>query len=498
MLWKAKRGYSAEMAMAVNAISVCRIIIATKSGCSPWGQNLPEATLHLSPRPLMAVRIMKLVPRFLQLTIAALALASVAPASATTDIMWWHAMTGELKKQLEKLATDFNASQSEFKVVPAYKGNYTETVTAAIFAFRSRTQPAIVQVNEIATATMTAAKGAIYPVFELMQDQKEPFNPAAYLPAVSGYYADAAGNMLSFPFNASTPILYYNKTSFRAAGLDPELPPKTWAALGAAAKKLRAAGSPCGFTTSWPSWIHIENFSAFHNLPVATHGNGFEGIDAALTLNSPVVTRHIAQLAQWQATKVFDYSGRAQTAEPRFQNAECGIFIGSSATRADIKANSKFEVGYGMLPYWDDVAGAPQNSIIGGATLWVLRNRPPEEYRGVAKFFGFLSKPEIQAAWHQSTGYLPITRAAFDLTRAQGFYESNPGTAISIEQITLKPPTENSRGIRLGSFVLIRDAIEDELEQAFSGRKPAQAALDAAVERGNRLLRQFERASPDR
>jgi sn-glycerol 3-phosphate transport system substrate-binding protein len=440
----------------------------------------------------------KSVFRFLQLMIVALAVGIAAPANAATDIMWWHAMTGELRKQLEKLAADFNASQSEFRIVPAYKGNYTETVTAAIFAFRSRTQPAIVQVNEIATATMTAAKGAIYPVYELMQDEGEPFAPAAYLPAVSGYYSDAAGNILSFPFNVSTPILYYNKTLFKVAGLDPAVAPKTWAEVGAAAKKLRAAGSPCGFTTSWPSWINIENFSAFHNLPVATRANGFDGIDAVLTFNNPVVARHIAQLAQWQATKVFDYSGRAQTAEPRFQNAECGIFIGSSATRADIKANSKFEVGYGMLPYWGDVDGAPQNSIIGGATLWVLRNRPPQEYKGVAKFFGFLSKPDVQAAWHQSTGYLPITRAAFDLTRTQGFYDSNPGTAISIEQITLKPPTENSRGLRLGSFVLIRDVIEDELEQAFSGKKPAQAALDSAVERGNRLLRQFERASPDR
>jgi sn-glycerol 3-phosphate transport system substrate-binding protein len=441
---------------------------------------------------------MKLASRLLQLMIVLFALGVAVPASATTNVMWWHAMTGELRKQLEKLAADFNASQSEFKVVPAYKGNYTETVTAAIFAFRSHTQPAIVQVNEIATATMTAARGAIYPVYELMQDQGEPFAPTAYLPAVSGYYADPAGNMLSFPFNASTPILYYNKTLFRGAGLDPEVAPKTWAEVGAAAKKLRAAGVACGFTTSWPSWINIENFSAFHNLPVATRANGFDGIDAVLTFNNPVVVRHIAQLAQWQAAKVFDYSGRAQSAEPRFQNAECGIFLGSSATRADIKANSKFDVGYGMLPYWDDVNGAPQNSIIGGATLWVLRDRPPGEYKGVAKFFGFLSKPEIQAAWHQSTGYLPITRAAFELTRAQGFYESNPGTAISIEQITLKPPTENSRGIRLGSFVLIRDVIEDELEQAFSGKKQAQAALDSAVARGNRLLRQFERASPDR
>jgi sn-glycerol 3-phosphate transport system substrate-binding protein len=440
----------------------------------------------------------KVALRFLQLVAAVTAITAASPAFAVTDIMWWHAMSGELGRQLEKLAADFNGAQSEYRIVPSYKGNYTETVTAAIFAFRSRSQPAIVQVNEIGTATMMAAKGAIYPVFELMRDESEAFSPAAYLPAVTGYYTDASGNMLSFPFNSSTPILYYNKDRFRAAGLDPEVAPKTWPEVGEAAKRLRASGMVCGMTTSWPSWINVENFSAFHNLPISTKANGFDGFDAVLNFNNPLMVRHITQLAQWQTTRVFDYSGRSTSAEPRFQNGECGIFIGSSATRADIKANSKFEVGYGMLPYWPDVAGAPQNSTIGGATLWVLRDRPRAEYNGVAKFFAFLSKPEIQAAWHQNTGYLPITRAAFDLTRAQGFYQRNPGTAISIEQITLKPPTENSRGVRLGSFVLIRDVIDDELEQAFSGRKSAQAALDSAVERGNRLLRQFERANPDR
>ncbi len=440
---------------------------------------------------------MKLTSRFLQIVVLAVA-ALASPAQAATEIMWWHAMSGELGKQLEKLAANFNASQSDFRIVPTYKGNYTETVTASIFAFRSRSQPAIVQVNEIATATMMAAKGAIYPVYELMRDQSEPFSPEAYLPAVAGYYSDVAGNMLSFPFNASTPILYYNKDLFRAAGLDPEVPPKTWPEIGAAAKRLRSAGAACGLTTSWPSWINVENFSAFHNLPLATRSNGFGGLDAELTFNNPTVVRHIAQLAEWQGTKAFEYSGRGQSAEPRFQKGECAIFIGSSATRADIKANSKFEVGYGMMPYWPDVAGAPQNTIIGGATLWVLRDRPRAEYTGVARFFAYLSKPEVQAAWHQNTGYLPITRAAFDFTRAQGFYDRNPGAAISIEQMTLKPPTENSKGIRLGSFVLIRDVIEDELEHVFSGKRSAQAALDLAVERGNRLLRQFERANPDR
>jgi sn-glycerol 3-phosphate transport system substrate-binding protein len=442
--------------------------------------------------------IVQFVIRLMQLAAAAVAIGFSSPALAATEIMWWHAMSGELGRQVEKLAADFNASQSDYKVVPSYKGNYTETVTAAIFAFRSRSQPAIVQVNEIGTATMMAARGAIYPVFELMRDEQEPFTPGAYLPAVTGYYADVSGNLLSFPFNSSTPILYYNKSMFRDAGLDPEAPPKTWPELGIAAKKLRDHGAACGFTTSWPSWINIENFSAFHNLPLATKANGFGGLDAVLLFNNPTVVRHVAQLAEWQATKVFDYSGRAQSAEPRFQRGECGIFIGSSGTRADIKANSKFDVGYGMMPYWPDVADAPQNTIIGGATLWVLRDRPKAEYKGVAKFFSFLSKPEVQSAWHENTGYMPITRAAFDLTRAQGFYDRNPGASIAIEQITLKPPTENSKGLRLGSFALIRDAIDDELEQAFSGKKTAQAAMDSAVERGNKLLRQFERASPDR
>jgi sn-glycerol 3-phosphate transport system substrate-binding protein len=431
------------------------------------------------------------------ITIAAALLALVSPVQAATEIQWWHAMSGQLGRQLEKLAADFNASQTDFRVVPVYKGNYAETVSAAIFAFRSRGQPAIVQVNEIATATMMAAKGALYPVYELMRDQAEPFVAAAFLPAITGYYTDMAGNMLSFPFNASTPILYYNKALFRAAGLDPNVPPKTWPELGAAAKRLRAAGSPCGFTTSWPSWINVENFSAYHDVPMATKSDGRGGLDAVLTFNNPLMVRHIAQLADWQKTRVFDYGGRNVVAEPRFQNGECAIFLGSSGTRADILANARFEVGYGMLPYWPDVPAAPQNSIIGGATLWVLRDRPRDEYKGVAKFFAYLSKPEIQAEWHQNTGYLPITRAAYELTRARGFYDRNPGTAISIEQITLKPLTDNSRGVRLGSFVLVRDVIEDELERAFSGKTSAQAALDAAVDRGNRLLRQFERANPD-
>jgi sn-glycerol 3-phosphate transport system substrate-binding protein len=301
--------------------------------------------------------------------------------------------------------------------------------------------------------------------------------------------------MLSFPFNASTPILYYNKDQFRLAGLDAETAPRTWPEVEAAAMKLLAAGIPCGFTTAWPSWVHIENLSAVHDLPIATRQNGFDGLDAELTINNDVAVRHLTALAAWNKAGIFDYGGRADRADAKFHGSRCGMYVTSSATRPDILANAKFEVGYGLMPYWPTGA-APQNSIIGGATLWVLKGRPDAEYRGVAQFFAFLSRPEIQARWHQGTGYLPITRAAYELSRQQGFYQANPGTDISIRQITLKEPTQNTKGLRIGSFLLVRDVIEDELEQAIAGKVTPRAALDSAVRRGNAILRRFEKANP--
>ncbi|MET0867888.1 MAG: sn-glycerol-3-phosphate ABC transporter substrate-binding protein UgpB [Pseudorhodoplanes sp.] len=418
------------------------------------------------------------------------------PAFAVTEIQWWHAMQGELGREVERLAADFNASQPEYRIVPTYKGLYTETMTAAMFALRSQQHPAILQTAEIATATMMSAKGVIVPVSQLMREQDVEFTPEAYLPAIASYYSDSSGNMLSFPFNSSTPILYYNKDQFRLAGLDPDMPLATWPQVEMAAKKLRERGIRCGITTAWPAWTNIENFSALHNVPIATRENGIGGLDTELQISNPVVTGHLAALVEWQKTSVFDYSGRTNEAEKRFYHSECGILISSSAARADIIANAKFEIGYGMLPYWPNVTGAPQNSILGGGSLWVLQGRPQAEYKGVARFFAFLTRPEVQSAWHQWTGYLPATKAAYEQTRESGFYDRNPGTDISIKQMTLNTPTENSKGLRLGSYVIVRDIIQEELEDALAGRKAAKAALDDAVRRGNEVLRQFQKVNP--
>ena len=349
------------------------------------------------------------------------------------------------------------------------------------------------QVFEVGTATMMAAKGAIKPVYQLMADAGEPFDPGAYLPAVTGYYSTADGKMLSFPFNSSTPVVYWNKEAFKKAGLDPDKPPKTWPETFDATKKLRATGLPCGMTAAWVSWTQIENFSAWHNIPLATKANGLEGPDAVLEFNNPTVIHHIAGLAAAQKDKEFDYGGRESQPTAKFIAGECGMLQDSSASYGTVKAGVKFPFGMTELPYYPEVKGAPQNSIIGGASLWVMGGRKPEEYKGVAKFFTYLSSPAVQEAWHEATGYLPITKAAYQATKASGFYEKNPGTEVAIIQMTAKPPTENSRGLRLGNLVQIRDVIGEDLEAAFSGKMDAKAALDDAVARGNALLRQFQK-----
>ncbi len=425
---------------------------------------------------------------------ASLALAATH-ATAQVEIQWWHAMTGVNNDVIEKLAKDFNDSQKDYKVVPSYKGSYPDTMNAGIAAFRAGNAPHIMQVFEVGTATMMAAKGAIKPVQEMMREAGEKFDPQSYLPAITGYYSTAKGEMLSFPFNSSSAIMWYNKDAFKKAGLNPDAPPKTWPELFEAAKKLRASGHPtCGFATAWVTWLNIEQFSAWHNVPLGTKANGMDGFDTEFKFNSPLHVRHLQNLVELQKDKTFDYAGRTNTGEGRFTSGECPIMLTSSAFYGNVKANAKFEFGTGMMPYYPDVAGAPQNSIIGGASLWVMGGKKAEEYKGIARFFTFLSDTDRQRWLHEVSGYLPITKAAYAGTKGSGFYEQNPGRETPLQQLTLKAPTENSAGIRFGNLVQIRDIWAEEIEAALSGQKSAQKALDDAVARGNQSLRQFERA----
>jgi len=419
---------------------------------------------------------------------------ATTPAYAQIELQWWHAMTGANNDIIVKLATEFNDSQKDYKVVPTYKGSYPDTMNAGIAAFRAGNAPHIMQVFEVGTATMMAATGAVKPVHVLMKEAGEKFDPNAYLAAITGYYSTSKGEMLSFPFNSSSTVMWFNKDAFKKAGLNPDAPPKTWPEVFEAAKKLKAAGhATCGFTNAWVTWVNVEQMSAWHNVPIATKANGLDGFDTVLNFNGPLHVNHLEKLVELQKDKTYDYSGRTNTGEGRFTSGECPIMLTSSAFFGNVKANAKFDFGAAPMPYYPDQKGAPQNSIIGGASLWVMGGKKPEEYKGVAKFFAFLSDTDRQVAVHKASGYLPITKAAYAKTKESGYYKDAPYLETPLIELTNKEPTENSRGVRLGNMVQLRDIWAEEFEAALAGKKGAKEAMDAAVSRGNALLRQFER-----
>lgn len=419
--------------------------------------------------------------------------ATMGSVHAASQIEFWHSMEGALGDRVNELVNDFNKSQQDYVVKASYKGNYGESMNAGIAAFRAGNAPDILQVFEVGTATMMYAKGAIKPVQEMSEEVGNPIDPKAFIGAVAGYYSDSNGKLVSMPFNSSTPVLYYNKDAFEKAGLDVSKPPKTWEELADAAKKIRAAGYECGYTTSWPSWILLENFAAWHNIPYASEDNGFGGLGARLELTQPLFEHHLSFLSQMAKDGDFTYGGRGDTPNALFTSGKCGMFTGSSGNRANILKTGQFKFGISTLPYYANTEGAPQNSIIGGASLWVFANKSEETYKGVTSFFKFIASPEQAAAWHQNTGYVPVTQAGYEQTKAAHFYEENEGTEIAVKQLDANT-TENSRGIRLGYLPQIRDIEDGVMEQIFAGKMTPAEGLKTMETRGNELLERFEKS----
>jgi sn-glycerol 3-phosphate transport system substrate-binding protein len=421
---------------------------------------------------------------------AAVAVGVGGDASAQTEIEWWHAMSGARNQVVRDLADGFNRSQSDYRVVPVFKGTYGDVLDAGLAAYRAGHPPHIIQVFDVGTGVMMSAEDAIVPVSEVLEMGDGVFDKSQYLPGIVAYYSRPDGKMLSFPYNSSSPILFYNKAIYRRAGLDPDRPPTTWPEVWQQARRIvgtRAA--PCGYTSTWLAWIHLENFAAWNNLSYATKENGLAGLDIELKINAPLFVAHMQDIADLAREGVFRYGGRTSEAKNLFMSGECGILTESSGGLGDV-VESGVDFGTGPLPYEPSAAGAPQNTVPGGASLWVFAGHPKRDYVGVASFFEFMSRTEVQSRLHQVSGYLPVTMASYQATKASGYYDVNPGREQPILQMIGKEPTENSRGIRAINLPELRDIQDDEFEAMLAGQQTARQALDNAVARGNRAIRE--------
>lgn len=438
---------------------------------------------------------------------AAVALAALAlfasNAQAQVEIRFWHSMTGALGDRVNGLADRFNQSQKAYKVVPVYKSTDIDLVAAAGAAAGTRDAPDIVQVSDLHTEDMIEAGGSgkhrktlFKPLYKLTPDAGRKFDPRLFLPAFAGSYSDKVGHMLSLPFAGWTPVFYYNKEAFKKAGLDPAVAPKTWPEVQAAAQAIiDGRVTPCRYTTGTQSWVHVENLHAWDNEEFATKLNGYDGLGTELVFNDRLEVRHISLLSAWLKGKLFTRSKSTQEAEEKFASGECAMLTSSSAAYPAIKKNASFDFAVSALPYYEDYKGAPQNTIVDGDSLWAMAGRKPASYKGIAQFYEFLLQPEVQAEWHQQTGYLPLTQAGYELSRKQGYYETNPGAETAVLETSTNKPSPISKGIHLGDYAQIRKIITEELDNVWKGEKEPLRALNDAVERGNELLRKFEKAN---
>lgn len=426
--------------------------------------------------------------KLLSAALAAATLFSAGSAAAEpVEIQWWHAMSGRLGEVVNELTEKFNASQSDYKLVATYKGGYEDTMTAGIAAFRAGQQPHVIQIFDAGAATIINAPGAVYPVEDLLTEHGVGFDIEDYITGVRYFYADSDGKMIGMPFNSSTPLLYYNKDALAKAGVEP---PATWEEFEAIAPKLKEAGYTA-LSQSHSPWIWSENFHSRHNIQLATENNGFDSTDVEILYDNEGMRAHWSAVKEWLDAGYYGYYGRAWgDNQDAFVQQETAMWLGSSGSFGGLSKSAQFEFGATYLPYWKAIVDEPYGTFIGGAALFAMSGHEDAEYEGVAAFFDFLTNPENQYYWHRETGYVPITNAAYELAKEDGYYESTPDAEIGILQL-MQQPGEWTKGYRLGYYVQIREVMYKYYDQMLSGDVSIEEGFDRIEEEANQLLDRF-------
>jgi sn-glycerol 3-phosphate transport system substrate-binding protein len=424
-------------------------------------------------------------------TAMALLLTAGAASAEKISFEYWYGLTGDLGKVVAETCTRFNASQDLYEAVCVGQDGYEKAVQNAIAAFRAQKHPTLLQSFDAGTADLMLS-GEFYPVTKLMADTGVTIDWADYFPGIANYYSSKSGEFFSMPWNSSTPVYYFNKDHFAKAGLTEA--PITWEGLEAAMVALKASGQACALAYAPSSWIDLEQFSMVHNIPVASNNNGYDGLDSELLFNTTLHVKHMENIQRWitEGTALLRTQGTGKTARDSFVEGECSVFFSSIADHNTIhKLTPAFGWDVQIIPTYE--GSQRTNSVVGGASLWVLSGKTDDEYKAAAAYLAFLATKPEQQFLLENSGYIPVTKSTYDALLAEGFYAKEPfiNRDIAMKSLTWTEPTELTRGIRLGSFIQIRAEWLAEVEAALAGQKTMQEALDTAVARGNDQLKRF-------
>lgn len=421
-----------------------------------------------------------------------LALGTTAlPALAQTEITWWHGMGGRNGEVINEISQMFNEAQSACHLTPLSKGTYEEALASGIAAFRSGEQPNILQVFDAGAATIMAAKGATIPAEELIQGAGKPFSREDFIPGVRNFYADSTGKFVGMPFNSSAPIMYVNTEALAKAGVEM---PTTWEEFEAVAPKLAAAGY-IPLTASQLTWQFVENFKSRNNQQFATNNNGYDAVPGTeIIVNDTNTVMMFDKLKDWADKGWYGFYGAGWSDNQKpFEEGKVAFWIGSSGSFGGLSKTATMPFSAGFLPYWASLGQGTQ-SFIGGAALFAMAGKPDEQNGCTAEFFSFLTSPETQVYWHENTGYVPVTTAAYELAKSQGWYEKTPVAEVGIQQLML-PGGEWTKGYRMGFFPQIRSIEEREFNRIFSGEASPKDALDIIQKEADELLAKFAKTA---
>ncbi|MDX1838045.1 glycerol-3-phosphate ABC transporter substrate-binding protein [Legionella taurinensis] len=396
------------------------------------------------------------------------------------EVIFWHSLAGRLGQELTALVDEFNHSQNEARIKPVYKGDYIDSLTSFAAAFRAKQPPMIIQVFEVGTASMLAPAGIIKPVDEVMKDSGYTLEKNDFLPAVRAFYSQG-GKLQALPFNTSVPVIFYNADLLQKAGYDAAHFPKTWDDMETLAAALRARGAACAYSSAYPSWIQVEAFSALHGLPL------IDSTTHQAVYNNERVIRHLQRLKKWQSLHYFEYGGRTSDATVLFTSGRCAMFSQSSGSYSSLSALVPFRVGVAPLPIDNQASGTRHPNVAGGAALWAVQGHTPAVYHAIARFYRFLTQPEIQQRWHEHTGYIPVgMRGVY-----QRFADSHHPT-LMVAQADLVHDGAMAP-LHLGPQNLIRTINDEAMEAIFAGIKSPREAMNEAVRRANYTIMRFNR-----
>ncbi len=388
-----------------------------------------------------------------------------APVAQSAELELAHNFSAGGAERLQALIDRFNAENKDgaIKLVRLEKG----------------AKPAVLNlIRHHDMAEILNANAKFKPVYQVMKDAKVSFNANEISNDLRAGSVDEKGRVVSLPIAYSTPVLFYNKNAFRKAGLDADKPPLTWFEMQGMLDKLQEAGYSCPYTTSWPTWVHIDNVSALSGVQSVSD----KGL---LTFNGLPQVKHIAMMATWTKANYFRLFGRKDEANEKFNNGECAMITTDSWEHTAFREAKGVELGVAPLPYHEDVYGGRQNTLADGASLWVGAGYSANDYKVAAKWISFLLKPEMQVEIVRTYGQLPLTSAARAAARSKILRDRDQSLEVAYASIR---GSGSKFPLRVANMDRVRLITDEELEAVWANKKPAKAALDTAVSRGNAVI----------